>query len=130
MGSRTFVTQIGGNIGFFFPLNESRTKYNFVVYGVFNGLENVHPEIAFIAVGNFNRANMRSLTKILPVVNRLLTIVIPNYEIGTSLSPPALGKSDHTSILLSLFTFKTVKNISSGSSRVERGIHYHSAGLL
>ena len=33
------------------------------LYGIINGLENVHPEAAFIVVGDFNRANMK---KVLP----------------------------------------------------------------
>src|SRR4029434_4127848 len=33
------------------------------LYEIINGLENVHPEAAFIVVGDFNRANMK---KVLP----------------------------------------------------------------
>ena len=78
------------------------------LYEIINSLENVHPEAAFIVVGDFNRANMK---KVLPkyhqhidfftrgdqTLDHCYTAFRDSYK---PLHCPAFGKADHTSILL------------------------------
>ena len=78
------------------------------LYDIINGLENVHPEAAFIVVGDFNRSNMK---KVLPkyyqhidfptrgdqTLDHCYTAFRGSYK---PLPRPAFGKADHTSILL------------------------------
>ena len=78
------------------------------LYEIINSLENVHPEAAFIVVGDFNRANMK---KVLPkyyqhidfftrgdqTLDHCYTTFRGSYK---PLPRPAFGKADRTSILL------------------------------
>ena len=63
------------------------------LYGIINGLENVHPETAFIVVGDFNRANMKSCPSTISILTsshvetRSLTIVIQHSRAVTNPSP-------------------------------------------
>ena len=78
------------------------------LFGIINGLENMHPEAAFIVVGDFNRANMK---KVLPKYYQHIDFFTRGDQTHDycyitfkgSYKPlpcPAFGKGDHTSILL------------------------------
>ncbi|KAL6466249.1 hypothetical protein MHYP_G00263820 [Metynnis hypsauchen] len=110
--------------GLWTPEDKSRALE--VLYETINGLENVHPEAAFILVEDFNRANLK---KVLPkyyqhikfptrgeqTLDHCYTTVKDSYK---PLPRPAFCKADHTSVLLLLLCesshFKTVLNPQTG----------------
>lgn len=90
----------------YIPPQAAKTQALGELYEIINGLENTHPDAAFIVLGDFNRANMIGTkfyqhislpTKGEQILNHCYTPFKDSYK---PFLHPAFDKADHSAILL------------------------------